>query len=72
MDERKNDEPKLYVYDMKWQGAVICTAKNKEEALQKMIAADYIDQTFIDNNIKCYEIKEYDLNDVIITKGDMW
>jgi len=61
---------KIYVYDTGWQGAVICVAENKEEALKKMIAADKLDQEYFDRNQHRFQLDEHDLDDVIETVGD--
>lgn len=61
---------KIYVYDTGWQGAVICVAENKEEALKKMIAANKLDQEYFDRNQHRFQLDEHDLDDVIETVGD--
>ena len=70
-DKANTDEKKkIYVYDMHWQGAVICIANNEEEAKQKMIAADQLNEEFMDHWKNCYKFSAYDLDTVALTKGD--
>ncbi len=61
---------KIYVFDMAWQGALICIAESEEEAVQKMIDADQLTQDCFDSNKHRYPLMAYDLDVVVSTKGD--
>lgn len=58
---------KLYTYDCDWQGALVCVAKSKEEAIEKLTKAyctSYCRE--FNENI----VEEYDINEVLDVSGD--
>ena len=60
---------KLYTYDCGWEGALVCVAKSKEEAIEKFKNTDAY-CTSVKEEFKEHYVEEHELNEVVDVSGD--
>lgn len=60
---------KLYTYDCGWEGALVCVAKSKEEAIEKFKNTEAYCIGF-GKEFKEHYVEEHELNEVVDVSGD--
>lgn len=60
---------KLYTYDCGWEGALVCVAKSKEEAIEKFKNTEAY-CTGCCKEFKEHYVEEHELNEVVDVSGD--
>lgn len=59
---------KLYTYDCAWEGALVCVAKSKEEAIEKFKNTEAY--CTCGGEFNEHYVEEHELNEVVDVGGD--